>query len=136
MNQLKFLSLFCVCCDTMTCIHGYCELCHIICNLILYKYKISVCSSDKVCLHSFISTKMQVHKTAVEKNLVRARKLAKDLLDERVMVNAESEQKKENLNVSIIIVFGGQCATCIGALHCVGKVNGAQTAGCAVGGTP
>ena len=79
---------------------------------------------------------MQAHKAAVEKDLVRARKMAKDLLDERVVVNAESEQKMENLNVSIIIVFGGQCATCIGALHCVGKVNGVQKAGCAVTGVP
>ena len=76
---------------------------------------------------------MQARKAAVEKDLLRARKMAKDLLDEHVVVNAESEQKMENLNVSIIIVFGGQCATCIGALHCVGKVNGVQTAGCAVG---
>ena len=45
--------------------------------------------------------------TAVEKDLVRARKMTKDLLDERVMVNAESEQKRENLNVSMIIVFEG-----------------------------
>ena len=67
---------------------------------------------------------MQAHKAAVEKDLVRAQKMAKDLLDDRVMVNAESEQKMKNLNVSIIIVFTGQCATCIGALHCVGKVNG------------
>ena len=36
---------------------------------------------------------------------MRARKKAKDLLDERVVVNTESEQKGENLNVSIIIVF-------------------------------
>ena len=81
---------------------------------------------------------MQASKAAVEKDLVRARKMAKDLLDERVVVNAESEQKMENLNVSITIVFGGQCATCyiIGALHCVGKVNGVQTAGCAVRGAP
>ena len=79
---------------------------------------------------------MQARKAAVEKDLLRARKMAKDLLDEHVVVNAESEQKMENLNVSIIIVFGGQCATCIGALHCVGKVNGVQTAGCAVRGAP
>ena len=79
---------------------------------------------------------MQARKAAVEKDLLRARKMAKDLLDEHVVVNAESEQKMENLNVSIIIVFGGQCETCIGALHCVGKVNGVQTAGCAVRGTP
>ena len=67
---------------------------------------------------------------------MRARKMAKDLLDERVVVNAESEQKRENLNVSIIVVFEGQCATYIGALHCVGKVNEVQTAGCAVRGAP
>ena len=79
---------------------------------------------------------MQARNAAVEKDLVRARKMAKDLLDECVAVNAESEQKMENLNVSIIIVFEGQCMTCIGALHCVGKVNEVQTAGCAVGGTP
>ena len=79
---------------------------------------------------------MQARKAAVEKDLVRARKMAKDLLDEHVVVNAESEQKRENLNVSIIIVFEGQCTTCIGALHCVGKVNEVQTAGCAVGGAP
>ena len=42
--------------------------------------------------------------------------MAKDPLDKCVVVNAESEQKSENLNVSIIIVFGGQCTTCIGAL--------------------
>ena len=45
---------------------------------------------------------MQARKTVVEKDLVRARKMAKDLLDERVVVNAESEQKRENLNVSIL----------------------------------
>ena len=45
---------------------------------------------------------MQAQKAAVEKDLVRARKMAKNLLDECVMVNAESEQKMENLNVSII----------------------------------
>ena len=79
---------------------------------------------------------MQARKAAVEKDLARARKMAKDLLDKPAAVNAESEQKMENLNVSIIIVFGGQCVTCIGALHCLGKVNGVQTAGCAVRGAP
>ena len=81
---------------------------------------------------------MQDSKAAMEKDLVRARKMAKDLLDERVVVNVESEQQMENLNVSTTIVFGGQCATCyiIGALHCVGKVSGVQTAGCAVRGAP
>ena len=79
---------------------------------------------------------MQAYKTAVEKDLVRARKMAKDLLDEHVAVNAESEQKMENLNVSITIVFGGQCATCISALHGAGKVNEVQTADCAVRGAP
>ena len=79
---------------------------------------------------------MQARKAAVEKDLLRARKMAKDLLDEHVVVNAESEQKMENLNVSIIIEFGGQCTTCIGALRCVGKVNGVQTARFAVRGAP
>ena len=81
---------------------------------------------------------MQARKAAVEKDLVRARKMAKDLLDERVVVSAESEQQMENLNVSMTIVFGGQCATCYitGALHCVGKVNGVQTAGCPLRGAP
>ena len=53
--------------------------------------------------HLLIPTYMQAHKTAVEKDLVRARKMAKDLLDESVVVNSESEQKMENLNVSITI---------------------------------
>ena len=77
----------------MTCVHGYHEFCYVICNFIMF---------FKVCLHSFISTNIQARKTAVEKDLVRARKMAKDLLDERVVVNAESEQKRENLNVSIL----------------------------------
>ena len=92
--------------------------------------------SKFIFIHSFISTNVQARKAAAEKDLVRARKMAKDMLDECVVVNAASEQKMENLNVSIIIEFGGQYTTCIGALHCVGKVNKVQTAGCAVGGAP
>ena len=49
-----------------------------------------------------MSTNVQSQKAAVEKDLVRAWQMAKDLLDERVEVNTESEQKMENLNVSII----------------------------------
>lgn len=44
---------------------------------------------------------MQASKAMVEKDLARARKMMKDLLDKRVLVNAESEQKMENLNVSV-----------------------------------
>ena len=60
---------------------------------------------------------MQVHKAGMhmKKDLLGAW-MAKHLLYERMVVNAEIEQKMENWNVSIIIVFGGQCTTCIGAL--------------------
>ena len=46
---------------------------------------------------------LQTSKAVVEKDLSRARRMVKDLLDERVVVNAESEQKMENLNVSILL---------------------------------
>ena len=46
---------------------------------------------------------MQESKVVVEKDLARARKMVKDLLDERLVVNAEREQKMENLNVSVLL---------------------------------
>ena len=46
---------------------------------------------------------MQASKVAVEKDLARARSMVKDLLDKHVVVNAESEQKMENLNVSDLL---------------------------------
>ena len=46
---------------------------------------------------------MQASKVAVEKDLARARSMVKDLLDKHVKVNAESEQKMENLNVSDLL---------------------------------
>ena len=44
---------------------------------------------------------MQESKTAVEKALARERKMCRDLMDERVKVNTESEEKMENLNVGL-----------------------------------
>ena len=46
---------------------------------------------------------MQASKVAVEKDLARARSMVEDLLDKHVVVNAESEQKMENLNVSDLL---------------------------------
>ena len=46
---------------------------------------------------------IQESKVVVEKDLARSRKMVKDLLDEHLMVNAESEQKMENLNVSVLL---------------------------------
>ena len=68
-------------------------MCHIIYNLSMF-----FCQS----LFSFI---LHVHKCAGTKGSSEegfGESMAKDLLDERVEVNTESEQKMENLNVSII----------------------------------
>ena len=43
---------------------------------------------------------MQASKAIAEKDLARARTMVKDLLDERVLTNEESEEKIESLNVS------------------------------------
>ena len=80
---------------------------------------------------------MQASKVAVEKDLARARSMVKDLLDKHVVVNAESEQKMENLNVSDLLsstLNFDPSHMVTGALHCVGKVNRVQTAGYAVRG--
>ena len=39
----------------------------------------------------------------MEKDLARARRTVKNLLDEHVVVNVESEQKMGNLNVSVLL---------------------------------
>ena len=46
---------------------------------------------------------MQASNMVLEKDLARARSMVKDLLDKHVVVNVESEQKMENLNVSDLL---------------------------------
>ena len=46
---------------------------------------------------------MQKGKAVVEKDLARAWKMCRELVDEHVKVNAESGQEMENLNVGLLL---------------------------------
>lgn len=61
-----------------------------------------LCNCSSYAVNRLLSS-IQESKVVVEKDLTRARKMVKDLLDERLVVNAESEQKMENLNVSALL---------------------------------
>lgn len=47
----------------------------------------------------------QVEYSVVERNLIRARKLTKDLLEDCVVVNAERVKDMENLNVGLVLTL-------------------------------
>ena len=83
----------------------------------------------------------QKGKAVLEKDLARARKMCRDLVDEGVKVNEEREQKMGNLNVGLLLllpvaVTWDMLCIIVGNVCYVGKAGGVQATGCLIRGTP